>query len=286
MSIERWHALGAIEATGLVEARLQLHHAVQIVASVGGTCLPPQADDSHPNLGWVDAFGAFVGRPVSGTRAFQAGIRVGEFALILVGATGDVVDELALTGMTLDDAYHWLEGAIARYGASVPDAGLTRVRYEIPDHPVRQGAAFSRSGATDFNELARWFANGHHSMADLAARTAGASEVRCWPHHFDVGALTTLEVHADGSLAKSVGMGFSPGDGSYAEPYWYVSPWPYPNSSDLAALSAGGHWHTTGFTSAVLTGTQLLSGGPEAEQADRLQAFLNGAVAASRRALQ
>lgn len=286
MSAGVWQPVGAGPATELVEARLQLHHAAQVVAAVGCTYLEPRPDDSHPNLGWVDALGALVGHPTPGPRSFQAGLRLGELALILLDATGGIADELPLDGATVDDAYAWLEGGIGRCGVPVPGTGLTRPTYEIPDHALAHGAAFSRANGASLKEVARWFANGHHSMVDLAARVEGASDVRCWPHHFDVGALAALATHADGSLAKSIGMGFSPGDGSYPEPYWYVSPWPYPKASDLAGLSAGGQWHTAGFTSAVLTRTQLLSGGPEAEQPTRLHAFLDGAVAASRRALQ
>jgi hypothetical protein len=121
-------------------------------------------------------------------------------------------------------------------------------------------------------------------LTALAAQMPGASEVRCWPHHFDVGALVSLETQPDGSLAKSIGLGLSPGDESYPEPYWYVSPWPYPAPSKLPALESGGRWHTEGFAAAILTGSELLSG-PHDSQSERVQSFLDSAVAAGRNAL-
>ena len=60
------------------------------------------------------------------------------------------------------------------------------------------------------------------------------SAVQLWPHHFDIATLRTLVQHEDAELAKSVNVGFSFGDGSYAQPYAYVSPWPYPPSRNEA----------------------------------------------------
>ena len=58
-----------------------------------------------------------------------------------------------------------------------------------------------------------------------------------------------------------MGVGFSPGDDSYAQPYFYVAPWPHPKQDDLPKLSVG-HWHTAGFTAAVLTGDDILQASP------------------------
>jgi hypothetical protein len=72
----------------------------------------------------------------------------------------------------------------------------------------------------------------------------------------------------------------SPGDESYREPYFYVSPWPYPSERSGPALAGGGHWHTEGFFAAVLPGTELIRAGDD--QAAALVAFVRSAVAASR----
>jgi hypothetical protein len=278
-----WKTLGAVAPTKLVDTRLQLHHAAQLVASAGASFLEPQPDDSHPNFGWMESLGALVGRSLPGADA-QVGLRVADLSLLLVAAGGRVSDELALDGRTLEDGYAWLAKATAHAGAELPSAGLTRAAYEIPVHATGSGAPFSSESRDAPAELARWFANGHHALGELAARTPGASELRCWPHHFDMGTLAVLATHPDGSLAQSIGLGLSPGDEGYAEPYWYVSPWPYPEPSALPALESGGHWHTEGYTSAILTGSDLVAGPPEG-QSDRLHAFLEAAVDASRRAL-
>ena len=278
-----WKPLGAVAPTQLVDARLQLHHAAQVVASAGVTFLPPAPDDSHPNLGWVESLGALMGHSLPGADA-QVGLRVADLSLLLVNGSGEVSDDFALDGKKLDDGYAWLAEATARAGAKLPAAGVTRAAYEIPDHPTGRGETFSCKPSDASDELARWFANGHYALVALAARVPGASDVRCWPHHFDLGSLAGLANKPDGSLAKSVGLGLSPGDDDYAEPYWYVSPWPYPEPNALPSLANGGHWHTEGHTSAIFTGSDLVGGSPE-NQSDRLQAFLDAAVHACRRIL-
>jgi hypothetical protein len=278
-----WKTLGAVEPTQLVDTRLQLHHAAQVVASAGVTFLAPTPDDSHPNLGWVESLGALMGHSLPGADA-QVGLRIADLSLLLVNERGDVSDEFALDGKGLDDGYAWLAGATARAGAELPSAGITRAAYEIPSHPTGSGEAFSCKSHEAFAELARWFANGHHALAELAARVPGATDVRCWPHHFDVGSLVIVATEPDGTLAKSIGLGLSPGDDAYAEPYWYVSPWPYPEPDALPSLASGVHWHTEGYTSAILTGSDLVGGSPES-QGDRLHAFLDAAVDVCQRIL-
>jgi hypothetical protein len=103
-----------------------------------------------------------------------------------------------------------------------------------------------------------------------------ASSVRCWPHHFDIAILLTV------APGKTVGLGLSPGDSSYAEPYWYVTPYPYPKNPELPPLPEGGRWHTEGFFAAVLRGSDLLAGDP-GTQRQRSESFLRAALQVCRR---
>lgn len=272
-----WKPLGQTAPIELVDARLQLHHAIQIVASAGITFLEPQPDDSHPNLGWVESLGALVGRDLP-EKDVQVGLRLADPALLIVDKHERVREEFALNGRTLEDGYSWLTAM------TDPAGGLIRAAYEIPHHAIGQGAAFSALPGAAFAELGRWFANAQDLLSDLAERTAGASPLRCWPHHFDLGMLVVVASEPDGSLAKSIGIGLSPGDESYAEPYMYVSPWPYPEPSALPALNGGGRWHTEGHTSVILTGSELVAGALN-QQRDRLDTFLNAAVDAGQLAL-
>ncbi|MDP2622616.1 MAG: hypothetical protein Q8Q29_02325 [Actinomycetota bacterium] len=139
-----WKPLGAVSPTRLVDARLQLHHAAQVVASAGITLFAPAPDDSHPNFGWVESLGALMGHSLPGADA-QVGLRVADLSLLLVNRSGEVSDEFALDGRKLDDGYAWLAGATAGAGAKLPAAGVTRAAYEIPNHPTGNGERCHRA---------------------------------------------------------------------------------------------------------------------------------------------
>jgi hypothetical protein len=265
-----------------VDSRIELHHAAQIVAAAGVTFLAPRPDDSHPNFAWEESLGALVGHPLPDA-GIRAALRVADLRLLMVDGSGTVSDEFPLAGRTLEDGYAWLASAAKRFGGSHARADILRPDYEIPDHPVGAGARFTASAGAALGELARWFGNGHAALTDATKRRTTASTVRCWPHHFDLGSLEIVATRPDGSLAKSVGVGLSPGDAGYAEPYWYVSPWPYPEPASLTDL-ASGHWHTEGYTAAILTGSDIIHGAP-ASQSDRVAAFLATSIDAARRAL-
>jgi hypothetical protein len=286
-----WEPVGSVAPAALAEARLQLHHAVQVVSAVGATLLAPLPDDSHPNLGWEENHAALAGHSVPGEHPFRAALRLADAVLLLLDASSRVAAELALRGQTLDGATAWLGRAIEARGATLPRGGLRRPPYDLPDHPVAHGVPFPAAPAPAFAELAHWFGNAHRALAAVAARNEDAGAVRCWPHHFDIATLLTVERDAEGRASRTIGAGLSPGDESYGEPYFYVSPWPDPDPADLPPLSAGGHWHTQDFTAAILTRSELVAGAPAeprqaaSGQADRTRAFLDAAVEASRRAL-
>ncbi|MCZ6539453.1 MAG: hypothetical protein O6922_06475 [Chloroflexi bacterium] len=281
MTAEVWQTLGGVAPGALTDARLQLHYAAQVVSAVGASLLEPQPDDSHPNLGWSEELGGLTGHHVPGARSFRAALQFAELRLLLLDGNGQTLAEFPLDGRSLDAAMHWLSSAIEANGTALPADGIRRPPYELPDHPVATGASFSHSAENAYAELARWYANAGGALAKLVSHIDGASTVRCWPHHFDIATLVVLERTAEGDMAKTVGIGLSPGDSSYDEPYWYVSPWPAPDAEILPPLDVAGRWHTEGFTAAVLTGSELTADG-SASQSEKLDNFLDRAFAASR----
>ena len=128
----------------------------------------------------------------------------------------------------------------------------------------------SFAGAAGGRLYQDWFAAATSVLDPLAAAQPGASPVRVWPHHFDIATLVTL---AEG---VSVGVGMSPGDGTYDAPYFYVTPWPYPETGALPELSRGARWHTDGWVGAVMPGSAL----PDTAQREAIVAALDEAYAA------
>lgn len=269
-----WRAVGAVLPGRLTEARLQLHFAAQLVSAPGTSLLPAEPDHGHTNLGWDGALGALSGHPVG-----RASLRV---ALVFESLELAVLDgsleraSYALAGSTMQQALAWLGEHIA----DGPEA-LSLPVHDMPSHPIANGAPFSDAAPEARAELAAWFANATASIHEATADESAASAVRCWPHHFDIASLITLDEGKDPEDARSIGVGFSPGDGSYDQPYFYVNPWPYPAANTLPTLSAGARWHTEGWTGAVLTAEQLISERAE-RQPSTVQSALRGSIAACR----
>lgn len=277
-----WTTLGTIDPTALVEARLAAHWAAQVPAAAAAALLPTRSDFAHTNLGWHPATDALLTRCLGDGTSLRAGLRLPDLAWILVDE-GGIVASQSVDGQTLSQGLAWLTGALSKaMGRDVP--ALTSFDHDMPEHPVEGGAAFDLSGLVDAEaEIAKWLANAQGLLERFVREQSGASEVRLWPHHFDVASLIALEEEDDADAQKSVNVGLSLGDSSHAQPYLYVSPWPYPDDRSDTPSLADGRWVDEEFFGAVLTGEALVAG--EEGQAQRAQRFLARAADQARRML-
>ncbi len=283
MAAPQWDQLGAVAPRSLTDARLQLHWAAQVAAAVGHTFGTPRPDDSQSSFEWQSARRILVGQPVGPAPPVRAALRPSDLTLLLADVSGAQLAASRLAGMTLDQTYAWMERALAKEAQGLPGSSLERRDYEMPAHDVADGGAF---GAPDpaFEELGRWYSMAATLLAQLRAEGPNVSPVRCWPHHFDIGVLLAIDPESTPN-ARSIGVGLSPGDGSYSEPYWYVNLWPVPERAEFPPLDLG-HWHADGWRGAVLTGTELVAGARDGgAQAQATRAFLQSAIEAARTVL-
>jgi hypothetical protein len=279
-----WETLGAVDPRRLIDARLQLHWAAQPACAVGKLLAPPQPDFSQQSFQWREGERALPQSPIPAPTPFRSAVRPSPPALTLLAEGGGVLAELPLHGQTLDEAYAWTAENVERL-LERPLPGALERPEGLPDHPVAHGAPFDTRDAAAFAELGRYFAGAHRLLEALADRTPGASPVRCWPHHFDIATLiqlgsTTGDTEAE--AAPTIGIGMSPGDGTYDEPYFYVTPWPYPENPALSALPSGGTWHREGWLGAVLLAEAFVGASTNGAQHRRIQEFLDAAVTACR----
>jgi len=273
----RFPRLGSVDPKELVDARLRAHWAVQVPSAVADAVAERLPDDSQSNLGWDAGRGALVTNVLPGD--LQAGLRLRDLTLLfLEDASGEArTRELPLDGKTLDEALAFARDQVASRASR--EIGLRE--YDMPDHAVRsRGAPFTARDTEEFAELARWFAGADVLLAEVAARESGASTVRCWPHHFDLATLIVLDPYKDPESARSIGVGLSPGDDSYAEPYYYMNPWPRPDREDRPSLDNGAVWHEDGWFGAVLPASRIdTTAGASAQEAQ-----VRGAIASAIRA--
>jgi hypothetical protein len=283
----QWFVLGTVPPTDLVKTRLQLHRAVQVPAAVGEVLVPPRPDHSHSSLSWVVAdSGMLLSEAAGGAGPVRAGLWPGAQRLVVVrGEPSEVAAEFRLPGETIEAAYTWMDGVLRKEGLLDADASLPRLGLDLGDGPGAGDRRFEGTAPDAFEELARWFGNAALTLAGVREAHVEASAVRCWPHHFDLAVTIPIDA-GGGDEERSIGVGMAPGDGSYAEPYWYATPWPYPPSeTPLRPLDAGA-WHIEGWTGAVLTGSEVVAAGSAGGQWTVVERFLEQAIAGSRAALE
>lgn len=266
-----WNRVGSVPPTGLTDARLQLHHAAQIAVSAAISYVAARPDDSHTALTWIGTLRALATEPITATHRFRIALRMEDLTLHVLDEKRVQTRSFALPGHTVAEATVWLREVLAQ-AALDPRRFTERKHYTIPPHPVAAGAVFSLAGGAEFRELADYWSNAAGVLASIAQATDGAGPVRTWPHHFDIATLISLP-----GGGRTIGVGQSPGDDSYAQPYWYVGPNPYPPVAGLPPLAGSGHWHTQGWVGAALPASDYVSA---TDQRSQVAAFIDSAVAA------
>lgn len=246
-----WQPLAACPVSDLIEAREQLHQAVQIVAMVARSLKPKASDDQYANLEWSPTYQALNGQCVL-NEGLWVGLRIKDFTLLIFDKQG-IRCSLALPGQTQSEAIDFLKAELAKMGEDISRLAL-ELPYEIPTYDTAKGAAFQMTSEKAFGEFSKFFHNADLAIGEAIKNENCTSEIRSWPHHFDIASLVIVEEHEDPEAAKSVGVGFSPGDENFPEPYFYITPWPYPDPDkvNLPELVSGAHWHTEGWVGALL----------------------------------
>ncbi len=254
MSGSLWRPINGLDRGKLTEARLQAHFAAQWLARTARAYVPPQDNDGHTNLGWDDGQGVFS------THSLPDGVRltlrISDLTLVLVNVSGKT-PFLNLDGHTDIEVRSWLGGELG--GKDLDAHKLDEPSpYEMPAHAIAKGAKYSIGGLVPaLGSLSVWYANANGVLNDvrqhLATRGLHAPAVRCWPHHFDLDSLVTL------APDRTVGLGFSPGDEYYDEPYFYVTIYPEPDATMLPQLHMLGHWHTHEFVAAIARASKIVA---------------------------
>ncbi len=262
-----------LEENTLVEGRLQLHYAAQVVSSIG-SCILPQAEDWSNTALLYDA-NHWCLRGMMLATGYSSAVLFETNELALISSLDKIVARTPFAGHDMITLLAWLQEKLLKEGVVAKNLQINSYP-DFPHHPIADGAFFSSTEDRAIQEIGRYYHNSFLILETIQKAHSGASHLLIWPHHFDMATLITLRPPSapgkeDGS---SVGAGFSPGDEQNEAPYWYVTPWPYPAASQLPPLPAG-KWNTEGWVGAKLFASDLRSAGSPQET---LSAFLASAV--------
>jgi hypothetical protein len=266
----QWQRTGFVSPMKVGDARETLHHAAQLLALIGASYLPVRPDDSHTSMHWLDEAQSLATELVDAARPFRVGLRVHDLTLLFLDASGREAGVFPLAERTRAEGIAWLRARIGESGRD-PAAMHTSLHFSIASHPTDSGAPFVRHGDGALEELSRWYRNAHTVLEARRVQSPAASNVRCWPHHFDIATLVTLS----NGPPETIGIGMSPGDPEIPEPYFYVSPNPPP--TDGAADIAIGNWHVSDWFGGLLTASAIVAVPSALDQQSMVTRFFDGA---------
>lgn len=204
-------------------------------------------------MGWLPSVSSLVSHRLDKTHSVGFSF---DSASLLILDEERVSAQCSLQGVTDIEAGGWLD-------TQLKQLGLRETRHAVMSYQLEVVPARYDFDRQTLRALGSWFSAGFRILPivieQLEATTVNKPTVRCWPHHYDVGGLMLLD-DDDPETARSIGVGLSPGDNYYAEPYFYCNPWPVPPVQSLGEAPTGSRWHVDGFVSLVATATSLRSG--------------------------
>lgn len=240
------------DRVSLKAAREETHSAVQLITMVPRHLLPADPTDSSASLIWDDEMGMFTTQVVEGYRVAY------EFSTqeIHIYKGAEVVSKLETIGKTFNQVFDNLKTVLNNQGLD-GNKLKKELPYELPASVMQNGAPFEKQDSEALVSLTDLYSSTSKTLQSIFSKIPAASEIRCWPHHYDLATLVAIVAHDDPEEAKSIGFGFSPGDGGFDEPYFYLTPWPYPAMDSLYSLTAPAFWNTEGWTGGVLKAGDL-----------------------------
>jgi len=106
----------------------------------------------------------------------------------------------------------------------------------------------------------------HQVFQQFKAGLAGdTGPVQLWPHHFDLAVLwfsgrkvPGLDPHDRENADEQMNFGFSTGDTTIPDGYFYVTAYPTPEGFVGSMLSEGAYWNPVGFKGAIMPYAELV----------------------------
>jgi len=246
---------------------VEMHKIAQYLAAFNLSFLPQVPDDSHSNLEWKGLSNSLVSR-VTRVEQVQLGFNVLSAELFIL-KSGNYFSKLALQENVHKSILTWI-------ATSLKEAGIEQeyryaFHYDLPYESFADNTAFYYDTIKAEQITQLW------TLAfDVFKRFLGnyqlESEIRIWPHHFDMGVYTAIR-KADNLY---MGAGLALPDMLVDAMYYYATSW-YNNKAVVTAKFKKkdiGHWRKD-WNGAVLDATNVKEKELEAFLAESMMAFLD-----------
>jgi hypothetical protein len=221
-----WRSVGTVDPRRLGEARRQAHNAAQWLVRLAHSYMAPQPDARHTLLQWDPQRQALVTQEFLPQLTVE--LRIPELALQFKEDGRAVPHVIKIDGRTPAEVEAWVLVELLHRGVD-RDRFSKSLPYEIANLMTGDAVRYvAEPLPVELNELAAWFANAASVLAAVEkeqplAATRRTPALWCWPEVFHLAILLRMRPH--GALSgPMLRAGFSVGDDSSDQPYFYVAP--------------------------------------------------------------
>ena len=269
-----WKELTQEDYQKLKESINIIHHALQFVAIVGKHVLPPRKDDSHTAMEWIPSRMVFAGEWIHADKTFRVTLNPERLRLELCDYDWNCLSEINMVNKTKMEIYALLKSQLAKLGVSVANLSID-MHYDLPRHFTDNGETYKIENPDHFREIANYYSNAHLILKQVIANVSEATLIRCWPHHMDLATNIIVQRDENGLLLRTIGVGLTPPDTYYNEPYFYIRIWSEDNIQFKEIPDPEvGRWHQKDWTGTVLKVSKLASKNGINDQVDVITTFL------------
>ncbi len=227
------------------KVEIEVHKIIQYLAATANSFLPKKKDDSHTNLKSLTGCGCLTTRPLN-TNGDVLAFSYSSFSIEWWIGGFDKI-KFPLEGKTHKEVLDWIEKQAIENGISFPFT--YEMHYTLPYEPITDEYIFHLENMPRLGEIMHYRIMAHLALEDALQEFTPHSEIRVWPHHFDIASLYTFNKRR----GHVIGLGMSIPDEVSSNFYLYVKGYAGEQSVNVDTITGltNGHWDTK-FQGAVL----------------------------------
>lgn len=233
-----------------------LHQVAQFLAMVSNSYLPRQPDDTQNSFKWNPETNYLEGE----------WLKHGNIRMLLDVVNFELVIDkylsyeiIALDGWSKEQIIGNIQNALKQYKLNAVHLKPIS-QFKLPYNEALV-THYSKPSGDELKEWARWLNNTYLILEEIKSKIDSVSDIRVWPHHFDMGCYIPIEHDLSGNLTKTVGIGLAIPDAYVPEPYYYINHWSTSSIqyTDTPPKMRHGYWHRKDWNGLVLPSSVVLA---------------------------
>ena len=256
-----WQKLKRIDSFDLEKARIQLLNAIQLVCAPARCYINSETNSRSDRLIWNTESLAMDSNVFGVKEKVRTSLDIHQFVISIFGSK-DHAEHLVLSGITYPMAFGWMQVKLESFHLEV---GLfnDRADYAI-ERALHPDEELTVTNQEVFDLLAIYYSNANYILSKITSELNIDGEIRINPSNLNL-ELTSAE--------NSFVPGFSPGDKSFPEPYFYIQFHKIDDNMLYQMSKSIGIWNNKYWKGLVLLACEFFSIEPEHEKSNVIDFF-------------